>query len=244
MKKALLICGVLVAFAAPAMAGGLNFAWGLGCWPENPVSNAAFACNTNGGSDAATGSFTVSNNQPEFVGIEAVIDLQAASPTLPAWWQFFNPGSCRQSSLSASADFLGSPNTSCTDPWTGLGAGGIAAYQTIATSPAVPNGLPNAARIKIAFALADPSPLTAGTEYYGLRIVINHAKTVGTGACAGCSTPVCLALNSIKSAQRTGPSELVSAPLANQTLSYQNALSCLATPASNHTWGQIKSLYR
>lgn len=252
MKKTLLLSGLLLALTASvALAaspgGGINFAWGAGCWPENPVNLKTFACTGNTLSGAImTGSFASSIDQPDFVGIEAVVDLQASAGSLPAWWQFFNAGSCRATSLSTSQDFTAAPNVSCFDLYFGLAAGGIAAYQTTTTAPPVPSGLPNAARLKVAYALADPSPVANSVEYYGFKATINGLKTVGTGACAGCATPVCLVLNEIKSAGNLGSVARCTTPISNTAISWQaiDGVACAATPTHNATWGQVKSLYR
>lgn len=247
MKKTLLLTAALLALTCSlATAGGINFTWGMGCWPETPSSLELFACDVNTGNHLATASFVISANQPTFVGIEAVVDIQAASPGLPDWWQFFNPGSCRQTSLSVSSNFTAAPNIICVDPWMGLAAGGIAAYQTVTTVPAVPSGLPNAARLKLAEALADPPPggIVVGPEYYGFSMTINNAKTVGSPLCVGCEIPVCLALNEIKAAPLVGNAERISTPMANQLLSWNGGTHCDTTPSQNKTWGQVKSLYR
>ncbi|MBI5709678.1 MAG: hypothetical protein HZC42_05135 [Candidatus Eisenbacteria bacterium] len=252
MKKTLLLSGLLLALTASmALAaspgGGINFAWGAGCWPENPVNLKTFACTSNTLSGAImTGSFAPSIDQPDFVGIEVVVDLQSSSASLPNWWQFFNAGSCRATALSTSADFTAAPQISCVDPYLGLAAGGIAAYQTTTTAPPVPNGLPNAARLKVAYALADPSGLSMATEYYGFKATMNGTKSTGTGACAGCLTAVCIVLNEIKSAGNAGSVARNTTPMANTALGWQarDAVYCAATPTHNATWGQVKSLYR
>ncbi len=245
MKRVLLFLLLFLILAPRAAgAGGVNLAWGPGCWGENPSNYKAFACDTNSGSAIATGSFAPNADQPNFVGIEVIVDLQTNSATLPDWWQFFNSGSCRQSALSSSADFLQAPQVSCADPWQGLAAGGIAAYLTSTTLPAVPNGLPNAARLKIAYALATPSPLTGGTEYYGFRLTITYAKTVGTGSCPGCATDAYLTLNEIKSAENTGGVERNSTPIVNACVYWQSGSMICWVPAHTTTWGRVKSLYR
>src|SRR5690349_7218163 len=127
MKKILLLSGVLLAFSASMAlaAGGLNLAWGPSCWADNPAASKTWTCATNGATLATfTGSFTVGSDIPDFVGISAVIDLQANSATLPAWWDFFNPGSCRPTSLSVGADFT-TTTTSCNDVFAGQAGGGI-----------------------------------------------------------------------------------------------------------------------
>lgn len=252
MKKTLLLSGLLLALTASmALAagpgGGINFAWGAGCWADNPVNLKTWVCSANTSNIGAimTGSFAPSINQTDFVGIEVVVDLQASAGALPDWWQLFNAGSCRATSLSTDANFTTAPG-GCLDPWSGLASGGIAAYQTTTTAPPVPNGLPNAARLKVAYALADSSPLAMATEYYGFKAVLNGLKTVGTGACAGCLTPVCVVLNEIKSAGVRGSVARNTTPMSNTALGWQarDAVYCAATPTHNATWGQVKSLYR
>jgi hypothetical protein len=44
------------------------------------------------------------------------------------------------------------------------------------------------------FALATLSP---GQEYFAFSLTINHAKTVGTGSCAGCDVPAVVYLSAI-----------------------------------------------
>ncbi len=247
MKRFLLLAGALTVACATAAsaAPGVNLTWGSGCYPENPSNTKTFACNTNSGNAQFVASFIPGNDHPAFVGTETVIDLRADDTALPDWWQFFNSGVCRQTSLSVSADFTSAPATSCVDPWSGLAQGGVGAYQTVNTSPQVPNGLANAARLKIFFALADISPLTAGTEYYDARGTINYLKTTGTGSCAGCATGVTLVLNQVRAAENTGPFEDLTDAITNQCLIWNSStIPCATVPTHNVTWGQVKSLYR
>ena len=101
--------------------------------------------------------------------------------------------------------------------------------------------------------MAVPGTLDAGIEWHAYRMTIANTNTVGAGACAGCTTPVCLVQNSIKAASIGGASELcVAGTEANA--GWQCAMTfthaCLAssgncvTPTRNPTWGQIKSLWR
>jgi hypothetical protein len=249
MKKILLLSGVLLAFSASmALAGGVNFYWSSvgGCFADGgTLTNKTFACNSNTlGGATMVGTYSTTNDIPDFVGIEVVIDLQSNSASLPAWWQFFNAGACRQSALSASSDFTTAPQ-GCFDVFAGQSAGGISAYQTSTTFPAVPNGLPNAARLKMAFAVANSVDEPPATETYGFKGTISGVKTVGTGNCAGCATSVTIVLNEIKAAGLAGYAEHETAPMSNDCLSWQGSgVPCNATPVQNRTWGSIKSLYR
>lgn len=246
MKRILLSVCALLALGAPSVraAAGVNLAWGAGCWTDNPVSAKTFACNTNTGSAPMTASFVTTTDQPDFVGVESVVDLQVDAAALPDWWQFFNAAVCRQTALSTSADFTTAPG-GCTDPWAGLAAGGIAGYQTNTTSPPNPNPLPSRARLKVGYAIAAPSPLTAGVQYYGYRATVSYMKSIGTGFCPGCATPATIVLNEIKAAEFTGPFERITDPLTNRCLIWNTStVPCADVPTRDITWGQIKSLYR
>ncbi|MBI5708712.1 MAG: hypothetical protein HZC42_00150 [Candidatus Eisenbacteria bacterium] len=248
MKRLLLLSGALLVLGASAAAAapGLNLAWGAGCWADNPVNTKTFACNTNTGNAQITASYTPTADQTFFVGIEAVLDFQFdGALTVPDWWSFFEAGTCRQTSLSTSADFTAAPG-GCTDAWFGLGAGGIAAYQTATSVPHDSSvTTPGRSRLKVAYALADASPLTGGTEYYAFRATINYLKTVGV--CTGCSTPATIVLNQIKSAEGApaNTSEIIINEGINRCITWgSSTVPCIAVPTRNTSWGQIKSLYR
>ena len=247
MKKVLLLSAALLVLAVPAMAGGFNLAWGPGCWWDNPVNLKTFACDVNTGNAAFTGSFVTGQDFTRFSAMMAIVDLQTDATALPAWWEFFNTGACRQSALSTSGDFTGAAG-GCVDPWGGQAQGGIAAYQTSTYPPPLPLNAPapNRARLKVGYVLLDPVLVTMGIEYYGFRATIQYANTVGTGACAGCEIPMTLVLNSVEPRNDVGLPELITSPIVNACITWQNGAStpCGAVPARNQTWGQVKSLYR
>ncbi len=251
MKKLVLFTGIALALSATAaLANGVNVTWGGNCWSDGGgTAVKTFACNTNTGNATMCGSFLCDVAHPNFVGIEVVVDGQTSLSTVPDWWQLFNTGSCRPTSLSTSADFTTAAAIGCTDPWLGLAQGGVAAWQTALFPPPFPLNAPapNVVRLKVAYAVANPSPLSAGVEYYGFKATVNYLKSAGTGACAGCSAGMAFALNQIKAAENTGPVEFctVALPGGNQCLTWNGATTpCSAVPAKNTTWGQVKSLYR
>ena len=61
-------------------------------------------------------------------------------------------------------------------------------------------GAPNRARFRIQGAIpaGTEMPVSPGTEYYAFKVNISRATATGTGACAGCSTPVTIRLNEIQ----------------------------------------------
>lgn len=184
-------------------------------------------------------------DQPLCTGIEVTVEVTAATDSLPSWWQFFNSNACRRTSLAASFDFSAEPGTACTDMWAGAGMGGIGAYQTYWTSPQVPSGMPNQARIRLGAAVPGTSPLqlVAGTEYYAFKLLVNDAKSVGNGACGGCETPVCLLLTEINVVQSNNQHEQLTQAQSSQLVTWQEATNCPGgMTRTNITWGQIRSV--
>ena len=181
------------AFATPfnstiATGAGINLSWD-DCGSYG-VQVRTFACNTNVGVHTLVGSFVTPQGVVAMSANEVVMDMASAAPVLPGWWQL-RTGLCRAGSLNGNWDFTGGP-FSCYDYWQG---GAIGAF---AMDP--PSG--NVARIKAVFALpagdARITSIAEGTDVYSFKAVINHAKTVGAGACDGCEAGACFVLNSIK----------------------------------------------
>lgn len=252
MKKVTLLCGMLLALTAgvAAAAPGVNLKW-QACFGDGGVTNRNFVCNTNTGtSNILVGSFELGADILAASGNEVVIDIATAG-ALPPWWAFKNAGTCRQNSLSMN---FSAPGTAvvCTDWAAGQSAGGIGAYNIGIAGP-------NTARIVAAIAvpasaLAD---LFAGQEYFSNNVVINNAKTVGTGSCAGCTVPACIVFNSCKvTTQIAANDRTVSGPTNGTDSNYATwqggagatsprGTGCgQATPTRNSTWGSVKSLYR
>jgi len=175
-------------------------------------------------------------------GNEVVIDLASASNPLPMWWAFKNAGTCRQGSLVMS--FVApAAAVVCIDWAQGNAIGGIGTYNI---------GLkgPNTARLLAVLAVAADvqQNLTAGQEYFSFNLTIDNLKTVGTGACAGCATPVCIDFTSLNVTTPTpannvrlqGPSN----GLDSDRATWQGSFGCLPTPTERRTWGAVKALYR
>ncbi len=242
MKKTAWVFALMFAcFAAPAMAGGLNLAW-TNCYGEgNAITNKAFACTSNTGTNIMVASFIPTMTSSTVNGNEIVIDLQSSSATLPAWWAFKNVGTCRATSLSVNAT-ASANNIICIDEFSGMATTGIGSY-TIGLSGA------NNARLVIAeavpasaLAAVDPSG-----EYFAINMNINNAKSIGTGSCAGCTTPVCILLTSIKITAGGGSlDEIISNAASNNRITWQGAVSstCPLRLAGTPTWGAVRSLLR
>ena len=225
--------------ASIASAAGVNLAW-TDCGSFG-AQNKTFACNVNTGSDVLYGSFVPPAGVTKLTGNEMVLDLLTENPAFTQWWQFKNVGSCRQTSLAAS--FAANASGNCGDYWSGQASGGLASY-VVGQS-----GMTNRARVLLVCAVDQnlAGPVDNTTEYYSFALTMNHAKTVGTGACTGCTDKVCIVLNSIKLTQPVGVGDFtVSDPVTSQIATWQGeaTATCLPVPARNRTWGQVKSLYR
>ena len=184
---------LFVLFAAgTAQATGLNLRWNA-CYGDGGAANRTSACTTTlGTAGAMVGSFVLGTNHNGVNGIEFIFDVATETATLPAWWTFNAPGGtvgCRANALSVNSVVSGAA-ISCVDWAAGQGAGGLISY-TVGFSG------PNTARFKGGFALAQPVTLVANTEYFGINVVLTNAKSTGTGSCAGCTVPACIAVNQL-----------------------------------------------
>jgi hypothetical protein len=257
MKKVTLLCGLLLAITAGVAAAGpgVNLKWSA-CAGDGGLTNRNFACASNSGSNVLVASFEVGENIAASSGQEVVIDLAAAGATLPSWWAFANAGSCRQLSLSMNTT-ISATAANCADWASGVAVGGIGAYN-------VGQRGANTSRIKIAIAVpaAGLADLSTGQEYFSANITINNLKTVGTGSCAGCSTPVCLVFNSIKCTTQVPANDRTFSGPANgfdsDFATWQGGAGITvppgpwgaggsgcggATATKNATWGAVKALY-
>lgn len=242
----LITIAFLTALPRAALCAGANLAWNA-CLSEGGAANKDFACNSNTGTNVLYGSFVLAADQPLCTGIEATVEISASADSLPSWWQLFNVGTCRKTSLSASFVFSSDPGTSCTDMWQGAGVGGLGSYHTYWTTPQVPSGLPNQASIRFGAAVPIDSPLqlTAGVEYYAFKLMMNNAKTIGLGSCSGCSTPVCILLSNLNVVQSDNQHEALTVAQTSNRVTWQGATNCPgAMTQQNATWGQIRSILR
>ncbi len=251
------LCILLLAVTASvaSAAPGVNLKWNE-CFGDAGVTGKTFACNVNTGTSTMMAGFELGADLATVSGLEIVIDLATASPTLPAWWGFKNAGTCRTGSLSIGA--APSANAvNCADWSGGLAQGtSIAAYQV---------GAENTARILEVTAVPANSPqdLFGGQEYFASSTAINNLKSVGVGSCAGCSTPACIVLNSVlvatppvfgqpsRDTKLSGPTDLAGTSNfitwqggAGITVTGKPSGCPAAVPTHTRTWSSIKGLYR
>jgi hypothetical protein len=232
------------------------------CYGDGGTFNKTFACDTNSGTDVLVGSFRLDATFDSVSSADFTLDIAALGGTLPPWWSS-GSGTCRQGSLTSS--FLRpATSTICLESWDNLGGGGVGSfgYQTSPSGSVRINGV-------VAVPPGNWFTATAGQEFFVFQVRFSHIKTVGPSACAGCNTPVCIALNLMRLG-RPAPNfpqvvQLVgfSAPGHISNVTWQpgavpvpsgsctpsnhcvSSLSCEAiTPSRASTWGSIKSLYR
>lgn len=240
-----------LAVAVAHSGEGLYLSWN-DCASGGGASRLTSACDTNAGSRRLYCAFRLPLPLDQVLGIEVVVDLQAEGATLPDWWHLepANPASgtppgCRYGSLSASQNFTG--ETGCADFWHDAGSAVVQGY-----TPGDPPGGAARARIKAAVALSSPdvASLDDTRMYYGVKLVLDDAKTVDPGSCAGCFTNVCLVLNAVwikRAPGAAGGDRLLETPgsgNANWATWQGTTQDCVAVPVRRTTWGQLKSLYR
>ena len=252
MRKVILLFGMLLALTAAVASArpGVNLRWSA-CFGDGGVLNRASTCLTNAGTNALVGSFELDRDVIGVTGIEVVLDLASPLPALPAWWTFNAPGGvtgCRGGALTANPT-ISATAVNCADWAGGAAAGGLATYKT---------GLfgPTSARILIGFAVVSPVDAFAAQEYFGFNCNISNVKTVGTGNCAGCLTPVCIVFISCNVVPGTlagtrlwgptnGPDSHYALWQGGGGVSTSLGNGCpVGTPTRNTTWGSVKSLYR
>jgi hypothetical protein len=249
MRKLYLAALILVALSATAAqaAGGLSLRWNR-CYGElGAATNNNFACNTDANGHLLVGSFIAPVALSQVTRIDAVIDLAASAADLPAWWQFTG---CRTGSLGMNA--TASPTNLVCDDWSAGLASASGLTYTVGTLGA------NTSRITLSTQVApgQAQDLTAFISYFAFNVTINSLHTVSGTVCGGCSTPMCIALNSIQLQSGAGPTVLTGPADGSNShcVTWQGGgaapgatvSSCPAalTPARNTTWGAVKTLYR
>lgn len=246
MKKTLLICTALMAFAASAAfaSGGLV---GLHVGDCNGVSAASNNCTANVGSVVLVGSVNPTAASPRMVSAEVVLDISNGLLALSDWWRFDGGGAggCRNA-LTATEDFTAVDSnglpiyTACDDYWAGSGSGAVA---FIYPSPGLSNG--GSGRIALVASSAFEKNLSAGVPHYLFRVAFNKSLSTGVGACGGCLDPVHIYLNNVKLLQpfgAAGGDADVTGDGTGQDCTYNGGNA--PTPTHNSSWGSIKALYR
>lgn len=237
----LLLLAVLV-MPARAQHGSVRLMW-TNCGSAG-TNARTFACNTNSGSESLILSFKPANATDAIYQFETSLAIGYQDFSLmPDWWSLVPVTGCRRGSLTASAGFS-SAGGACEDPWLGQG------FATVTVTPLnIMDGALRRLRVNVVAAvpLSAATPLDPATEYFAARLTLNHQKTVGTGACAGCAQSMCIAFNSSTSYTVANPDSPTRTALwtdFGESVVWNGTESCeRLVPVRNATWGAIKSLY-
>ena len=224
-----------------ASAEGLNLSWD-DCGAAG-TSFKQFACNTNEGQDRLVMSVEAPAGIDTICGVIAALHINANMGGIPPdWWRAETPfgqlGNCRDSTaIRPELASTSCPRVLVPDLVTW-------AYQIV--PPLIPPHL-------LMFHLTIGSPTSRGTVEPGIEYdiatwVINHSRTIGPDACAGCESEGCIVLNSVSFVPACGVSVVtVTNPLERNFVTWQSdaILGCpMSTPTRRATWGQVRSLYR
>lgn len=254
-----LLTVVLLPGQSPAQpAVSTNLSWDR-CAGDGRIVDRSFACDTNTGEDVFFGSAVALDGveRDSLVGFTAYVDVTPTTSILPNWWTM-RSGECRPNALLH--DWSGPWGASQCLPWFGEGtplsvSGILSFYDRIV--------------LQVAWALpaGQSATLAAGQEYSLFRVRLSHAKSTGTGACAGCTVPTCIGFGRLNlDYVLPKPREAIAGAGLNW-LTWQgayvadyptriwppphqndhvNVLSCTVAPvpAQGRTWGLIKTMYR
>ena len=247
MSKLAIMGAMLLAMStATSYAAGLSLSW-THCEADGPVRDRTSDCVTSlRPVGTMVGSFTVPSDVIAATGLEVVLDLATAGPSLPAWWMT----SCR--TPFALNSVIEATALNCYDWSSGGAIGGVSGYLVGLYSP-------SSARILAGFAVPQPGiDLSAippvGTEYFAFNVVLSSSRSSGAGLCAGCSTPACIMFNSLKVVAGLSTAAILTYPQhpASNVVTWQGgagavwplSYSCEYTPTLKSTWGSVKALYR
>jgi len=235
----LAVAGLVAGFSPfPARADGINLSWD-DCGTYGTMAKQ-FACDTNTGAGFTLfGSFVPPAGIVEFVAISAEIGFRFGSAlSVPDWWSL-GTGRCRAGALTVSTDFTSGPYN-CADNFFGQATTAFDYTETTGVG---------AARLVVQAEL--PADIATGLdpsiEYYGFRIHIAPAKTVGTGACVECDGPACINFRYIQLFQPAARNfdPRISVPLSMNSVAWRE-LYCPPCPCPTvaSSWGQLKCLFR
>ena len=245
----------------PASASGLNLGWSsstaVNDCPNQAAStaNKNFACNTNAGASILIGSVVAPAGLVTVVGQAMIVDYQEASATLSDWWNF------NTDPQNGAIGCRGNPTSSANltmsfDPLIDDGFCGNLWQTNAASAFSYQPNTPAAGSGRLTMVGAIPTslggPMTAGTEWYSFRLIIDNRHTIAGAlpVCTGCADGVCFAFNylEIDNTAGVGTNAFIQTadPSGRQMVTANIASNppCTGVPTKRTTWGQVKSLYR
>ena len=244
MNRIVTLSAALLLCSSVAMAQGVNL-YLNDCGAGSSVHTVTNACTSNSGiAFVAYGSCVVPRvTKQAFIGTMNVIDIQTSAATIPDWWR---ADDCRATGFALVTDAtLGG---SCPTIWDRVPPAG----NNIFALPFVGGS----ARVRFLLGVVlysyDAYDLVGDgtTELSVFKWIVLNQKSVGAGACGGCSTGACIVLNDVQIQglyDHTVADFIdITNPLGSNSITYNTGAPVCAgsTPTQNRTWGALKSLYR
>jgi len=237
MRRVIVVATLLTLWAPAAHAQyGINLSWddcGLA-----GTTLKTFSCDTNTGAQVLVGSFRPPFTLPAVTGMDALIDIQTPTYSVPSWW-YLEPTGCRGASPGLVAVDVNSAGTpSCPNLWGGAASGGTSFHV-----------FSYFARLDVLASLPETIPVYSGTEYEVFRVMISNQRTTD---CTGCLNAACLWLEQIYMVRDVPGLYGLSTPLDHEFVYWQVDQGAPdprgrcpgAVPTRATTWGAIKSMYR
>ena len=251
MKKVLLLCAVVLTFAAPSAHAALNLSWNDCFGNAGALPTISFDCAA-GGPYKLIGSFQTLGAVTNAFAMDVTLDFNLEGQTsLPPFWHF-ESGGCNETGLGLSIDRSASGtcatgNSTMWGPAGTLGTGFLTGYSTGVNGP-------NRGRQNLSIARDATSPVNVAgppTKYYAFTLSFFMDNSVQNGSgnnCIGCPNPVDIVWNKMILYNTTGApaNELTCLDTGSMCCASANGggAQCTATPARARTWGAVKSLYR
>ncbi len=231
---------------ASSWGAGVTLKW-TSCFGDGGGWNRSFRCDTNAGRSELVAGFELGTEVPAVTSVRVSVEATVDSPGGIAWWSLTGSSGCRAGSLTASGE-IGADAVNCLD-WS------RSAPSRIVAGPAIALVGLNAMRITVTSAVDAPDAVSlfAAQEYQACRLLLDHVRTVGSDACAGCQVSAEFCLTSVVLVSAAGPATevVLTGPADAQTshvATWQGWLSArpcgVRTATRQSAWGVIKSLYR
>jgi hypothetical protein len=226
------ILAVAAAIVIPARLAWAQIDLSWGDCGINGIQDLSWACNANLSTTAAPKLYVVASFHPPVspkavIGLEGLIRWTSDQPNLVPWWQYGNewidsvttgPAGCRANDMAARFDAsqLNAGSPICFDYFGPLSpVGGSLTYYGL------PNSASGQARVQVAVPFDQATALDPTTETYAFWLAIDKLKTIGSGSCSGCSTPMVLFLDYLTVFYTDNTSITLTEPLHRNFITWQ-----------------------
>ena len=162
-------------------SAGLDLTWNACNTSVSGADNVALSCSTPA-TARLFGNFQSPQAIPQFLAMDAIIDIRTGGGTLPSFWHFEN-GGCNNDGLGLSDS---KPSTQCptaTNPtlWGTTGNDAVAAITAFDLSRGA-----DRLRLLMTISRSTPTTVTAGQNYFAFEM---DFATDNAPTCGGCATP-------------------------------------------------------